>query len=121
MKKSVLLILIIFGISMINRTIAQDVCSTNPKYCKLLSDTAGVRMMLITLSPGAKLEMHTHPVNMIYIIKGGVLKVTYAESGKTETLTGKEGDAFQSGPETPHNTVNAGKTTIQFILVEKNK
>ncbi|HET9825813.1 MAG TPA: cupin domain-containing protein [Chitinophagaceae bacterium] len=97
---------------------AQDVCSTNPKHCKLLSDTAGVKMMLITLPPGAKLAKHTHPVNFGYCLKGGLYKWTY-DNGKTESFQMKPGDHFQSGPEEPHFAWNAGKTTIQFILIEK--
>lgn len=99
---------------------AQDLCSKNPKYCKLLSDTAGVKMMLITLPPGAKLSEHTHPVNMGYVIKGGLYKWTYT-SGKTESADLKAGDSFHGGPETPHHSWNAGKTTLQFVLVEKQE
>ena len=75
-------------------------------------------MMLITLSPGGKIARHTHPVNMGYVIKGGLYKWTY-DDGKTETFDMKAGGTFQGGPETPHYSWNAGKTTIQFILVEK--
>lgn len=97
---------------------AQDVCTTNPKYCKLLNDTAGLKMMLITLPPGAKLVNHTHPVNFGYCLKGGLYKWTYV-NGKTESVQMKPGDHFQSGPEESHHSWNAGKTTIQFILIEK--
>ena len=97
---------------------AQDVCSTNPKHCKLLSDTAGVKMMLITLQPGEKLLEHTHPINMGYVIKGGLYKWTYS-NGKTESADMKDGDSFYGGAETPHYSWNAGKTTLQFVLVEK--
>lgn len=99
---------------------AQDVCSTNPKHCKLLSDTAGVKMMLITLQPGEKLLEHTHPINMGYVIKGGLYKWTYT-NGKTESADMKDGDSFYGGAETPHYSWNAGKTTLQFVLVEKTQ
>ena len=99
---------------------SQDLCSTNPKYCKILSDTAGVKMMLITLPPGAKLGTHTHPVNMGYILKGGLYKWTYAD-GKSESADFKAGDSFHGGAEGPHHSWNAGKTTLEFVLVEKNR
>jgi quercetin dioxygenase-like cupin family protein len=98
---------------------AQDCCKSNPKYCKLLSDTAGVKMMVVTLPPGAKLVTHTHPVNFGYCIKGGLFKWTYEATGKTESADMKPGDEFHGGPESSHHSWNAGKTTIQFILVEK--
>jgi quercetin dioxygenase-like cupin family protein len=101
-------------------TRSQDLCSTNPKYCKLLSDTAGVKMMLITLPPGAKLGTHTHPVNMGYVLKGGLYKWTYAD-GKSESADMKAGDSFHGGAEGPHHSWNAGKTMLEFVLVEKTK
>lgn len=120
MKKGLLLACFVFGGFLFNNLFGQDICSTNPKYCKLLSDTAGVKMMRITLPPGAKLVSHTHPVNMGYVLKGGLYKWTY-DNGKTESFLMKPGDEFHGGPETPHHSWNAGKTVIQFILVEKQE
>ena len=75
-------------------------------------------MVLVTLPAGAKLGTHTHPVNMGYCIQGGLYKWTY-QNGKTESFEMKPGDTFQGGAEPPHFSWNAGKTTIQFVLVEK--
>lgn len=120
MKKTLLLLMFICITAFVDHAYGQDLCSTNPKYCKLLTDTAGIKMMLITLPPGAKLGKHTHPVNMGYAIKGGLYKWTY-DDGRTETFQMKPGDEFHSGPETPHFSWNAGKTSIEFILVEKQE
>src|SRR5215217_8842914 len=76
---------------------AQDVCKSNPSHCKLLQDTAGVKLMLITLKPGEKLLAHTHPWNFGYVLKGGLYKWTYAD-GKTESAQMKEGDHFAGAP-----------------------
>lgn len=99
---------------------AQDVCKSNPSHCKLLEDTAGVKMMLVTLKPGEKLATHTHPWNFGYVLKGGLYKWTYAD-GKTESAQMKEGDHFAGAPEGTHHSWNAGKTTIQFVLYEKQQ
>jgi len=96
---------------------AQDVVKTNPKSARLLTDTAGVRMIKITLSPGEEMVMHTHPVQMMYCLKGGQLTVTY-KSGKKETNNLKAGDAFQSPPDPPHTTKNTGTTTLSFLEIE---
>ena len=119
MKKSILFIMIVCACSFVSSSYAQDCCKSNPKYCKLLSDTAGVKMVLVTMPPGAKLVTHTHPVNFGYCIKGGLYKWTYEESGKTESVNMKPGDDFHGGPEPAHHSWNAGTTTIQFILIEK--
>ena len=97
---------------------AQDVCKSNPSHCKTLVDTAGVKMMLITLKPGEELATHTHPWNFGYVLKGGLYKWTYPD-GKTEMAQMKEGDSFSGAPENTHHSWNAGSTTIQFVLYEK--
>jgi len=120
MKKFILLVIVIFCMTTVNRAFCQDLAKTNPKYCKVLSDTGGVKMVLVTLPPGAKLGTHTHPLNFGYVLKGGLYKWTYT-NGKTESDDFKAGDSFHGGAETAHYSWNAGKTTIQFILVEKYK
>lgn len=117
-KRSFLLFFILAVVLCSYKSRAQDVCSSNPKYCKLLNDTAGIKMMVITLPPGARLVTHTHPVNIGYVLQGGLYKWTY-NTGQTETANMKKGDHFQGGPETPHYSWNAGNTTLQFILIEK--
>jgi quercetin dioxygenase-like cupin family protein len=119
MKKSFLpFIAVLFLIVVGTKVHAQDVCKTNPSYCKILVDTAEVKMMLITLKPGERLATHTHPWNFGYVLKGGLYKWTYSD-GKTESAQMKEGDSFAGAPEGTHHSWNAGKTTIQFVLYEK--
>lgn len=117
-KKAIQFFTAIFFIACGSIANAQDVCKANPSYCKLLEDTAGVKMMLITLKPGEKLVTHTHPWNFGYVLKGGLYKWTYAD-GKTESAQMKEGDHFAGAPEGTHHSWNAGNTTIQFVLYEK--
>jgi quercetin dioxygenase-like cupin family protein len=120
MKKIIVLVLFFASILLANRSFGQDLCKTNPKYVKLLSDTGGIKMMLVTLPPGAKLVTHTHPLNFGYVLKGGLYKWTYND-GKTVSYDMKVGEDFHGGTERPHHSWNAGKTTIQFILLEKYK
>jgi quercetin dioxygenase-like cupin family protein len=117
MKNARVIFFLLFGFCGIQKAFAQDLCATNKQYCKLLSDTAGVKMILVTLPPKAKLQTHTHPVNMGYVIQGGLYKWTYV-NGATESSEMKAGDHFLGGPERPHYSWNGGNTTIQFVLVE---
>jgi quercetin dioxygenase-like cupin family protein len=120
MKKSIVLALVLFTIYMVNRAYGQDCATANPKYCKVLCDTAGIKMTLVTLPPGAKLVTHTHPLNYGYALKGGLFKWQYEATGKTESVQMKPGDEFHGGPEPAHHSWNAGKTEIQFLLIEKH-
>ena len=96
---------------------AQDVVKTNPKYTKMLTDTAGVRMIKVTLAPGEEMIMHTHPVQMMYCLEGGQITVNY-QSGKKESYDLKAGDAFQAPADPPHTTKNTGTTTVSFLEIE---
>ena len=95
----------------------QDVVKTNPKFTKLLADTAGVRMIRVTLAPGEEMVMHTHPVQMLYCLEGGQLTVNY-KSGKKETIDLKAGDAMQAPSDPPHTTKNTGTSTLSFLEIE---
>lgn len=95
----------------------QDVVKTNPKFTQLLADTAGVRMIKVTLAPGEEMVMHTHPVQMLYCLEGGQLTVNY-KSGKKETLDLKAGDAMQAPSDPPHTTKNTGTSTLSFLEIE---
>lgn len=119
MKKTIIPFLaLLFFLAIGSAVNAQDLSKSNPAQCKILADTAGVKMILVTLKPGEKLATHTHPWNFGYVLKGGLYKWTYTD-GKTESADMKAGDSFAGGPETAHYSWNAGKTTIQFVLYEK--
>jgi quercetin dioxygenase-like cupin family protein len=119
MKKLIQIALtgIIFLLAATTISCAQDLLKTNPKYTKLLTDTAGVRMIKVTLAPGQEMVMHTHPVQMIYCLQGGQITVNYKD-GKKEVFDIKDGDSFQSPADPPHTTKNTGASTITFLEIE---
>jgi quercetin dioxygenase-like cupin family protein len=118
MKKSICMMIACVLLLVTAGVKAQDVCKSNPSHCQVLQDTAGVKLVLITLKPGDKLQSHTHPWNFGYVLKGGEYKWTYAD-GKTESATLKAGDSFAGAPEGSHFSWNGGNTIIQFVLYEK--
>lgn len=117
MKRGIRVIFLMLGLISIQKGCAQDLLSLNKQYCKLLRDTAGVKMILVTLPPLAKLQTHTHPTHMGFIIQGGMYKWTFV-NGESGRAVMKPGDHFMRGPEGPHYSWNGGNSTLQFILVE---
>lgn len=111
---------LLLALFMMNVSKAQDVVKTNPKNCKLLCDTAGVRMVLVTIKPGEELTLHTHPINEMYCLTSGQVTVTH-KGGTKDVLNVKAGQAMQGAPEIPHTTKNTGTTTVKLILVEIEK
>lgn len=116
LKYSVVILLSVFMLTAFNVS-AQDLVKTNPNNAKLLTDTAGVRMIKVTLAPGEELIMHTHPVQMMYCLEGGQLTVNY-KNGKKEVIDIKAGDAMQAPSDPPHTTKNTGTTNISFLEIE---
>ena len=119
-KRNIIYILMmfvsVFVLSGFNAS-GQDVVKTNPKFARLLADTAGVRMIKVTLAPGEKMVMHTHPVQIMYCLEGGQVTANF-QSGKKETMDIKAGDAMQAPPDPPHTTTNTGTTTLSFLEIE---
>lgn len=84
---------------------------------KVLVDTTLITAAEITLEPGQKTDVHTHPAHFLYALTGGQLTVTMT-NGKTEVIDLTPGFSGFSSPEGPHSTQNTGKTTVKFIIVE---
>jgi len=59
--------------------------------------------------------MHSHPDHVVYVLKGGRLKIT--ASGKTDVFDLKTGQAifFQAQS---HEVENTGKTDVDLLVVE---
>jgi len=96
---------------------AQDLKNVNPKMSHVLADTTFLKAIEVTLAPGEKTDMHTHPAHFLYGLTEGKLMVHHKD-GKNEPYNLKPGFSGVSGPEGPHVTENVGKTTVKFLLVE---
>lgn len=96
---------------------AKDMKNVTPKINNVLADSAFLHAVEVTLKPGEKTDLHTHPVYFFYALTAGKMLVHYKD-GKDEPYEIKPGEAGASEPEGPHVTENVGKTTIKFLLVE---
>ena len=83
-----------------------------------MKNSAGVRMIKVTLAPGEELVMHTHPVQMMYCLEGGQLTVNF-KSGKKEVINIKPGDAIQAPADPPNTTKNTGTTSILHLFTDQ--
>jgi quercetin dioxygenase-like cupin family protein len=97
--------------------VAQEWKNVNPKMNHVLADAALLRATEVTLEPGEKSDMHTHPAHFFYALTEGKLMIHYKD-GKDEIYEMKLGDSGASEPERPHVTENVGSSTIKFLLVE---
>ena len=84
---------------------------------KVLVDTTLVTAAEVTMEPGQKTDVHTHPAHFFYALSAGQLTVSYTD-GTKEVLDLTPGLNGFSSPERPHSTQNTGKTTVRFLIVE---
>lgn len=111
------LITTILVLGVISGVAAQDWVKVAPKGKDVKADNNIVRMVEVTLAPGDKEPVHSHPAHVYYALTEGKMKVTYAD-GKTENYDLKPGECGYSDAERPHSTENVGDKTIKFLLVE---
>lgn len=117
MKALLSLMLIIISATCTATLFAQDFVNTDPTFNKVLVDTTLLVAIETTFEPGKQTSLHTHSAFFVYVLKGGTLKVEYAD-GKTESLEFKAGDYVFNGPERPHRSTNIGNEPIKMIIVE---
>jgi len=85
---------------------------------KLKMENDRVRVFDVTFNVGDKAVQHHHPDHVVYVLKGGKLKIT--SQGKTDILELKDGDAIFLNAQT-HEAENMGQSTIQLLVVELKK
>ncbi len=112
----VLLSLLVFAMPVVR---AQDMVKVAPKNCKILLDNDRVRVIRVVTKPGEKIEMHSHPANIVYALTSGKTKFTSAD-GKTEERELKAGQAVWSEAVT-HSAENTGTAEDRALVIELKK
>jgi quercetin dioxygenase-like cupin family protein len=95
---------------------AQDPLRVNPDSVRVKLENNRVRVLESILQPGGKEKMHSHPAYVVYVVKGGKIRLHNAD-GKTSETELKAGDVTFRDPIT-HWGENVGTTEIDTILVE---
>ena len=95
----------------------QDWVQAAPEDKKILVDNDHFRMVEITLQPGRKEALHSHPEYIEYFLESGKMIVTYPEK-KPVTWNVEKGKAYSGKPEPPHTIENNEKQPIKLLLVE---
>ena len=95
---------------------AQDVVQAAGDSHKVILENAQVRVLAVSLKPGQKAAMHSHPANVSYVLSDGKLRVTMPD-GKTVEREPKAGTASWSEPVT-HAVENIGTTEFTQVQIE---
>ncbi len=93
-----------------------DPIEVSPANYKLLMENDRVRVVEMTLRPGEIDEMHSHPSETVYFIKGGTVRV-HAPDGGTAEVTFPDGGVMWHEPWT-HRVENVGASELRAVIVE---
>jgi quercetin dioxygenase-like cupin family protein len=95
---------------------AQDPIKVGPNIYKKLLENDRIRMLEVTFAPGDSIAFHSHPDHAVYVVTGGILRVTTSD-GKTMTADLKAGDPIWF-PAVTHAAMNIGTTSLKLVVVE---
>ena len=92
----------------------QDAMKYGVKHLTVLAEDQKVRVLRYAPSKGDKTPMHSHPVAVVYVLKGGRVKYTMPD-GTTRIAELKTGEALLRPPVT-HS--DEALDDVESILVE---
>ena len=103
---------------MIKTDSAMDPMKVASNVYKFINENERVRVLEVIFKPGDMAKMHHHPEHVVYVLKGGLLKLT--SEGKTQELDLKQGSVLFL-KEQNHEATNTGKSDIDLLVVELKK
>jgi quercetin dioxygenase-like cupin family protein len=92
----------------------QDVMQYGVRHLKVLAEDQKVRVLKYTPLAGEKTPMHSHPATVVYVIKGGRMKVTLPD-GTSTVVDLKAGVASLRAPVT-HS--DEALDDLESVLIE---
>ena len=81
----------------------------------LINENEKMRVLKVTFKPGSTAKMHHHPQHMVYVLKGGKLRLT--SEGKSQDLDLEEGKVVFLAAQN-HEATNTGNTVVDLLVVE---
>jgi len=100
----------------LEKTHPDDAVNIAPDIHTVIFEDDKLRVLKVTVQPGAKAKMHWHPRNINYITGSSKLQFTKPD-GSTAKVTFRGGEVTSS-PEGSHAVENVGNTVVCTIQVE---
>ena len=94
--------------------LAQDAMQYGVKHLRVLAEDGKVRVLKYTPEKGDKTPVHSHPSTVLYIVRGGKVRITMPD-GSTTDATLKNGDALLRPPVTH---ADEALDDLEVILIE---
>ena len=94
----------------------EDATKVAPNVYKVMFENERMRVLEVTMEPGDRSDMHSHPDYFVYMLSDGKVRFT-APSGDTAEAEFPAGTATWREAE-EHATENVGGTTLRALFVE---
>jgi len=97
-------------------TMADDAAQVAPHIYKVLFENERARVLEVTMQPGDRTDLHTHPDYIVHVLSGGTVKFTTA-AGDTAEVEMPEGATIWRDAE-EHATENVGGTVVRALFFD---
>jgi hypothetical protein len=93
----------------------------NPNIYKIVSENDDYRVIKATWPPGAKDEMHSHPVSFVSVFLTDCSRHFSFPDGKSNDAVLKKGLVVLQDPVPAHSFQNTGTADCEVLLIEKKR
>jgi len=94
----------------------RDPVEVAPDVYKVLFENDRVRVLAITMEPGATSDTHWHPDSVNYVLTGGAAAMTVPDAG-TMDMKVEAGEVVWQ-PAGSHAMANTGDSEVRVVAVE---
>ena len=117
MKHARLLAGVVIGLGFgVGPVLAQDAVKVAPNVYKVILENERVRVLSVTLQPGEKAPMHSHPPNIVYPLNAATVRFLLPDGTKVDADIKADEVSWHEGE--IHATENVGTTELRALVVE---
>jgi quercetin dioxygenase-like cupin family protein len=96
-----------------------DPVSVSPDLYKVLLENDYVRVVQYTINPGQRDSIHTHPAKVSYVVRGGILRINFADTSFVSE--DHAGETSFRGAVPRHYAANIGTAPVSILLIEPRR
>jgi len=93
-----------------------DIVEISPEIHRVIFENETIRMLEVSVKPGATVPMHTNPENINYILQGGTLRLLNPDGSLVDV------DLIERqvipAPVGRHAVQNVGQTEVRTLCIE---
>lgn len=93
-----------------------DAVAIAPHLHKVVLENEKVRVLDVVVPPGSRTEMHNHPANVIIVVDGGTLQMSFPDGSSKEVTLAAGAVSYSTGSE--HIVENKSLDIVRVYQIE---